>query len=74
MKGDELFIQPEVKQGLPGQEMPPHEPPATLSRYAPDKLVVLDGPMIGSHMEFIREGKKIIRLRAGGRLYGRTTK
>jgi CubicO group peptidase (beta-lactamase class C family) len=74
LKGDKLFIQPEVKQGLPGQEMPPPEPPAALARYAADKLVVLEGPMTGAHMEFIREGKKIIWLRAGGRLYGRTSK
>jgi hypothetical protein len=60
-----------VKQGLPGQEMPPPEPPAALARYATDKLVVLDGPMTGAHMEFIRDGKEIIWLRAGGRLYGR---
>lgn len=74
LKGDKLFIQPEVKRALPGQEMPPPEPAAPLARYAADKLVVLDGPMSGAHMEFIREGKKIIWLRAGGRLYGRTTK
>ncbi len=74
LEGDKLFIQPEVKQGLPGQEMPPPEPAAALARYAADKLVVLNGPMSGAHMEFIREGKKIVWLRAGGRLYGRTKK
>jgi CubicO group peptidase (beta-lactamase class C family) len=73
IEGDRLIIQPQPKQGLPGQETPPPEPPATMARYAADKLVVLDGPMTGAHMEFVRDGDKIVWLRAGGRLYGRTT-
>lgn len=71
LEGGKLILQPEVKQGLPGQEMPPPEPPVTLSRYAPDKLVMLDGPMSGAHVEFVRTGDAIEWLRAGGRLYAR---
>ena len=60
-----------MKESLPGQEMPPPEPPVTLARYAPDKLVVLEGPMMGAHIEFVSEGDRIVWLRAGGRLYTR---
>lgn len=69
LQDGKLMIQPELKQALPGQEMPPPEPPATLARYAPDKLVVLDGPMSGSHIEFVRDEERIIWLRVSGRLY-----
>jgi CubicO group peptidase (beta-lactamase class C family) len=68
-----LAIQSVLKQALPGQEMPPQEPPVTLARYAPDKLVMLDGPSPGTHIEFIRdpETNNITWLRYGGRIYAR---
>ena len=48
-------------------------PPVTLARYAPEKLVMLDGPLPGSHIEFIRDpgDNRISWLRVGGRIFAR---
>jgi hypothetical protein len=75
MDDGKLFFQEELKQALPGQEMPPPEPPITLARYAPDKLVMLDGPLPGTHIEFIRDpaDNRITWLRVGGRIFARQT-
>ena len=71
LKDGKLILEHDFKQALPGQEMPPPEPPITLARYAPDKLIMLDGPLPGTHLEFIREAGRITWLRAGGRIYAR---
>jgi hypothetical protein len=71
LQDGKLILQPIVKQGLPGQELPPPEPPVSLARYAPDKVVMLDGPVSGSHVEFVRDGDRIVWLRVSGRLYAR---
>lgn len=73
LHGDTLMLQSKQKRSLPGQEMPPPEPPVTLARYAPDKLVMVDGPMPGSHLEFIRDHDTngITWLRASGRIFAR---
>lgn len=68
-----LAIEAKPKSALPGQGMPPPEPPIALARYATDKLVMLDGAMPGAHIEFIRDhdSGEVTWLRFGGRIYAR---
>jgi hypothetical protein len=72
MRDGELWVQDVPKRGLPGQELPPPDPPVRAARYAEDRLVILDEPMKDSHVEILRDRDGVIKwLRVAGRVFAR---
>jgi hypothetical protein len=70
--GGRLIAQMVYKHGFPTQDQPPPPapPPMTLAPCAPDRLLILDGPMRGSTTEILRRPDGSIGwLRAGGRIH-----
>jgi CubicO group peptidase (beta-lactamase class C family) len=67
-----LWIQDIPKIALPGQELPPADPPVRTALYAQDRLVIMDEPMKDAHVEILRGGDNQIRwLRVAGRVFTR---
>jgi CubicO group peptidase (beta-lactamase class C family) len=67
-----LWVRDIPKLGLPGQELPPPDPPVRAALYAPDRLVILDEPMKDSHIEMLRGSDGSIKwLRVAGRVFAR---
>jgi CubicO group peptidase (beta-lactamase class C family) len=74
LEGGRIRIETESFGGFPKKDSPPGPqlPPAEAFFYTPDRWLIADGPLAGSHGHFIRGEDGAVRwLRSGGRLYGR---
>ncbi len=72
LQDGKLWVIDIPKMGLPGQELPPADPPMRAALYAKDRIVVLDEPMKDLRIEILRGRDGTIKwLRGAGRVYAR---
>jgi CubicO group peptidase (beta-lactamase class C family) len=73
-ENERLFVQTIPKRGFPNASapVPPPGPKLPVAFYAPDRLVITDGPQKGGRIEFIRgTGGSLGWVRVGGRIHKR---
>lgn len=74
VNSDGLVLQVIPKGGFPDKDSPagPQPPPAPAAFFAPDRVVITDGPSQEAKCEFVRDAQGTLRwFRVGGRLHQR---